>query len=136
MAHDQRRAARGDRGKGGDDRGLGVGVDPFGGLVEQQQRPVGQHGAGKRDAPLLAGGQAAAVLPDRRVQRDVEGRCGRGGDDRRVGGVGAGQPDVGGDVARHEHRPLGHPRDPAQPGVADCRVMRSRSAGAGRNRSV
>ena len=114
VADHQQGAARGECGQGVDDRGLGVGVDPFGGLVEEQQRAVGHAG---RAPPVAAAPWTGPRRPRRRGCRAA--RRGRPVRPRppRHRGRRAGRGDVVGDRARQQHRPLRHPRDPPQPGV-------------------
>ena len=118
MADQHHGASRRDAVQRLDDRRFGVGVDALGRFVQQQERSVGEHRSGERDAPLLSGGQPVPVLADRGVERDVErGRVG-GCRDQSRGGERLTQPDVVGDRAAHQHRTLRHPGDAAQPGVA------------------
>ncbi len=99
-------------------------VEIGGRLVEDQQRRVGQKGAGERDAPHLTSAQSGAVLTHRRVV--APGQLGDellgqgvtgGGSDIPYVGLGSGEADIGRDGIGKEMGALGNPRDGAPPVV-------------------
>ena len=104
------------------------GVEAGGGLVEEQDGRVADHGAGDGDALALPAGEHAAALADAGVvavgqaQDEVVGVGGRGGGgDVLVGGVGAAPADVVGDGAVEDECLLEDGGDVA-PQVGECEV--------------
>ena len=112
----------------GDDE-LGDLVEVGGRLVEQDPGPVGQHHPGEREPGPLAGGEAGPVLAERLAEAAGQGpdpllerHPAQGLPEPVVGGVGRRQPEVVGDGAGHEDRPLRQQRHPPPPGRAAHRA--------------
>ena len=89
-----------------DDLGLGVEVDLAGGLVEDEQGPVGEEGTGQGDALRLAAGQPQPLLPQEGAQplghaADLVVEIGglQGAPQAGIVGIGVGQAEVVGDGA-------------------------------------
>ena len=97
------------------DEDLGTGIDRRGGLIEDEQRGLGQERAGDGDELALAGGDCAAVLVDdgvvalgQRVNEAVYLGCLCRSDDLFVRRVQAAVADVFHDRALKEHGVLEH----------------------------
>ena len=118
---DDHHGAAAERAVGGlGEAGLGVGVEPAGGLVEQHEPGIGEQDAGEGEQLGLAGGEARPAV-EHGVEAIVEaGRplgepdIGEGGAQLVVGGVdGAEEGEVVAERRAEELHVLAHHRDPA-----------------------
>ena len=122
MGHHDDRLRCASRAQGLEEDLLGLLVEVGGGLVEEHDRPLGEHDAGQREAGPLARGQAGTVLAERRLQtvgegaHDVgEGDAAQGLPHLVVAGRGTAEPHVVADGVGQKPRPLRCPGDQAAP---------------------
>ncbi len=108
----------------GHDRLLGGAVQVRGGLVQEQDRTVGEEGAGEREALALAGREPGTGLAEpgrhavrQRVDEVQRARVAQGGAHRGGVGIRARQPYVLGDGAGEQMRVLRNPGDPLPPAL-------------------
>ena len=118
VGDEDRRAVPGGRQQVGEERRRGAVVQVLGRLVEDDDRPVGEEHPGQRDPLALPARHRGAVLADERVEPVGEARHPRGearpldgGGQLLVGGVGAGEAQVGGDRRVEQVGVLGEPAD-------------------------